>query len=190
LVTEKSYWGAYVVVPILVLSYIVDSFRLHFNIGILIKKKTKLFLLINLATAALNLALNYFLIKEFHMWGAAWATLLAFIFRSSVTYYLSNRMVKIELETWRLMKAFAVAGLMYWPISMIETGQPLLNLAVKSVVCLAYPVVLLSIGLFEPKEIAKAKEYSRALYQKLLKKFRRKERNRKYQDESVERKHR
>ncbi len=176
LITEKSYWSAYIVVPILVLSYCIASFHMHFNIGILIKKKTKYILYINAITAAINLTLNYFLIRPLGIWGAAWATLLSFMVKSSLIYLFSNRLVKIVFERLRLVKTFAFAGILYWPISQIEVGNSVANLSLKSAACLAYPALLLVTGFFTRDEIKKGLEMGREILGKFIPRFRKTQR--------------
>jgi len=70
MVTEQ-FWDAYKVVSLITLTYIFYSFYYHFNITILMKKKTRLHAGINITTAVINLTLNYFLIKAYSIWGAA-----------------------------------------------------------------------------------------------------------------------
>ncbi len=153
IISNEAYWDAHLVVPVIILSYIIASFQMHFNIGILIKKKTKYIMYINITTAIANLVLNYFLIKEYNIWGAAYATIISFILKTSLFYIISNRMIKIAIEWGRIIKILAVSGVLYWLISSIETGQPILNFVLKAAACLIYPLVLYSIRFFETDEL-------------------------------------
>ncbi len=171
--SDEAYWSAYGVVPIITLSYIFASFQMHFNIGIMIEKKTKYILYINMVTAALNLALNYFMIKEWGMWGAAWATLISFVGKVILVYWISNRLVRLMVEWGRVFKLTALAGLMYWPLTLIETGNPILNVLLKSLACLGYPFLLYAVGFFEPGEIRKGWDLARPYLGKVIPAFRR-----------------
>jgi len=113
IISDEAYWDAYMVVPLIILSYIIASFQMHFNIGILIKKKTKYIMYINIVTAISNLILNYFLIREYHIWGAAYATIISFALKTTLFYIIGNRLIKIAIEWARIIKIVAVAGLMY-----------------------------------------------------------------------------
>jgi len=153
IISDKAYWDAYMVVPVIIMSYIIASFQMHFNIGILIKKKTKYIMYINITTAIANLILNYFLIKEYNIWGAAYATIISFILKTTLFYIISNRLIKIAIEWRRILKILLVAGAMYWSITLIETGQPILNFVIKLLVCLTYPFILYLIRFFEGDEL-------------------------------------
>jgi O-antigen/teichoic acid export membrane protein len=171
--SDEAYWSAYGVVPIITLSYIFASFQMHFNIGIMIEKKTKYILYINMVTAALNLGLNYFMIKEWGMWGAAWATLISFVGKVVLVYWISNRLVRLVVEWGRVFKLTALAGLMYWPLTQIESGNPILNVLLKSLACLGYPFLLYAVGFFEPGEIRKGWDLARPFLGKVIPAFRR-----------------
>jgi O-antigen/teichoic acid export membrane protein len=156
IISDQAYWNAYKVVPIIIMSYIIASFQMHFNIGILIKKKTKYIMYINVATAITNLVLNYFLIKQYDIWGAAYATIISFVLKISLFYIISNRLVKIAIEWGRILKILTVAGVMYWLVSSIETGEPILNFVIKFFACLTYPLILYLIRFYQGEELKEA----------------------------------
>ena len=173
LMTEKSYWSASAVVPVIVLSYIIARFELHFNLSILIKKKTTYMLWINLSSAAVNLALNYFLIRAYGIWGAAFATLATFSFKAMLMYYISNRLIPIVTENGRLVTLFALGGVVYWLLTYIETGYPGVNVILKSLGCLAYPGALLLLRFFEEDELNEARQLIKEILVKIKKIIRR-----------------
>jgi O-antigen/teichoic acid export membrane protein len=153
IISDEAYWDAHMVVPIIILSYIISNFQMHFNIGILARKKTKYILYINIVTAAANLVLNYFLIKEYNIWGAAYATLISFVLKTLLFYIIGNRLVKIVIEWTRIFKVVTLAILLYWLISMIETGEPIINFVLKGLACLTYPFLLYPVGFYEREEL-------------------------------------
>jgi O-antigen/teichoic acid export membrane protein len=171
-ISEPSYWTAWKVVPPLTLSYIIASFQMHFNIGILMKKKTKYVMYINVSTAILNLILNYFLIKQWGMWGAVWATIVSFVVKIALVYIVSNRLVPIVVEWGRLAKIATLAFVLYWPINMIETGFPIVNILIKSLACLTYPFLLYVIRFYEPGEVRQGWDLARPYVAKVLPMFR------------------
>jgi O-antigen/teichoic acid export membrane protein len=155
--TAEPYWSSYKVVPIIVLSYIIFSFHYHFNIGILMKKQTKYIAYINIVNGILNLALNFILIKKYDIWGAAYATLICFIFKAALTYYYSNRFYKIQMEWRRLIMLFLVAFAAYFAIIQIETGSVWINLPVKAAAGCGYALALYLARFFTPEEIKRFK---------------------------------
>jgi O-antigen/teichoic acid export membrane protein len=154
---EKSYWSAYKVVPIIVLAYIIFSFHYHFNVGIMMKKATKYIAYVNISNGLLNLILNFIFIKRYSIWGAALATLVCFIFKAGMTYYYSNRFYKIQMEWRRVTMLFATAFILFFLGFHIDTGLIWLDIAAKTGVGLAFPVVLFLIRFFDQEEVKRFK---------------------------------
>ncbi len=174
IMAEESYWNAYQVVPIITLSYILSNFQMHFNIGIMIEKKTKYIMYINIVTATINLILNYFMIKTYDMFGAAYATLISFAIKDVLLFWVSNKLVKIIIEWGRFIKASVLGIVLYFPINMIDTGHLYANVILKSLSCLSYPLILYLIGFFEPDELKKGWDLVRPFIAKFIPKFRKK----------------
>lgn len=167
LLVAEPFWDAYKVVPIIALTYVFHSFNYHFHIGLLIKKKTMLYAGINMATAALNLILNYFLIKAYSIWGAAIATLICYIFKPTLIYYYSNRIYPILMEKNKLVAILGSATLVYLGCSMIETGSVYLNLGLKSAVGLGQIALLYFLRIFGAEEIGQLKSRLAGVLQKV-----------------------
>lgn len=175
IIAEESYHDAYKVVPLIVLSYIISSFHLHFSVSILYKKKTKYIMYINIATAITNLALNFILISRYGMWGAAWSTLISFVLKSILTYFAGNHLQKILIEWRRVVWLFLVAILLYWPIMMIELGNAYVDFFLKLTLSFSFPLILYIFRFFTPDEIAKGKELIKSLLAKYIPIFRRRQ---------------
>jgi O-antigen/teichoic acid export membrane protein len=150
---DHAYWPAYKVVPIITLSYTIFSFHYHFNVGIMMKKATKYLAYVNVSNGLLNLLLNLWWIKYWGIWGAAYATLVCFIFKVVMTYYYSNRFFKIEVEWRRVATLFAVAFILYFAGVSIDTGSIWLDLALKPLVGVCYVLLLYFSRFFTGEEI-------------------------------------
>lgn len=172
IMSEKAYWDAHLVVPVIVLAYIVSSFQMHFNTGILYKKKTKYVLYINVVTAAANIGLNFWMISRWGMWGAAWATLICFVLKVAIVYVVGNRLVKIAIEWARVIKLTVIAAIMYALLSMIDVGTPVTTLVLKCLGCLFYPLILYWVKFFEPDELKKGWELVKPYLGKVFPRFR------------------
>ena len=172
IIAEEAYLNAYQVVPLIVLAYIISSFHLHFNVSILYKKKTKYIMYINIISAAANLTLNYFLISAYGMWGAAYATLVSFTLKIILTYFAGNYLQKIYVEWQRVISMFVLAGILYWPIMLIETGHAYVDFFLKILLSFSFPIILYLIRFFTPSEIEKGKELVRNKLAKFIPGFR------------------
>ncbi|MBD3402456.1 oligosaccharide flippase family protein [candidate division GN15 bacterium] len=152
IMATEPFWPAYKVVPIIVLAYIIFSFHYHFNIGILMEKKTKYLAYVNVSNGVLNIGLNFALIPTIGIWGAAIATVLCFIFKVSLTYYYSNRFFPIRVEWFRVAILFATAISLYLVTLLVDTGSIWLDGGIKGLIGLAYVAVLWVTPFFDSEE--------------------------------------
>ncbi len=168
IMAEQRYWDAYKIVPLITLAHIVLSFFYHFNVGITYSKKTKYFAYINVTNAIVNLGLNITLIPIYGIWGAAWATFICYFLRSSMGFYFSNRLYKVYVEWGRVAIIFGVAFAFYFAFQALDVGNYFANLAIKSVLCLTYPLVLYVSRFFNEEE----KQFMRDMFMKVRRKLR------------------
>jgi len=152
IIANPDFWEAYKVVPIIVLSYTVFSFHYHFNMGILINKKTKYLAYINGSNGVLNLGLNFLLIPRYGMYGAAYATLFSFVYKVTLTYIVSSRMFRVHFELVKVLKIFMVAGLLYAASMWVSADSIYVRLALKTLLVCLYPAVLWLLDVPGPAE--------------------------------------
>ncbi|MFN3701551.1 MAG: flippase [Alphaproteobacteria bacterium] len=132
LAATPAYYGAYIVIPLLVPSILLAGMYI-FAPGIFIAKKTHLVLWINLAAALCNVALNLVLIPLWGIVGAALATLIgnivafaAYMVSSQRFYYIAHNWQQIGL----IAAFFALAAVLAVMIDTISVFA----LAVKIVI--------------------------------------------------------
>ena len=153
---DKEFWSAYQIVPVIVLANTIFSFHYHLNIGIIISKKTKYLAYINFSNGTLVLLLNFLLIPRYGIWGAAWATLFAFIYKAALTYYFSSRFYKVHFEIVRIFKLIFIAGVVYFIAQKLTIDSVLSSFVIKSlVVFLLYPFGLFCVRFFSEEEMKK-----------------------------------
>jgi O-antigen/teichoic acid export membrane protein len=156
LMAAKEFWTAYQIVPVIVLANTIFSFHYHLNMGIIIAKKTKYLAYINFSNGALVLLLNFLLIPRYGIWGAAWATLFAFIYKASLTYYFSSKFYKVHFEFMRILKLLFIAGVIYFFVQLLVFDSVILALIAKfSLVFFLYPLGLFLLHFFSKEEKSK-----------------------------------
>lgn len=153
LMAAPEFRSAYQAVPILVLAQIIYSFFGHFNIGILVMQKTKLFFYIDITNGVLNFGLNFFLIKQFGMMGAAYATLISYSLRVIFVYLVSLPFYRVYFEAARVGKIFLTAGGIYWLGNLVHSENVWQNVFLKSSLLLLYPVILFALMFFRRGEL-------------------------------------
>lgn len=159
IMADESYWSAYRIVPLIVLATTIFSFHYHLNMGILISKKTKYLAYINFSNGALILVLNFLLIPTYGVFGAAYATIAAFIYKVSLTYYFSSRYYKIHFELTRILKIVISVALLYFASLYVNLNTMAGNFAVKTGIIGLYPLLLFLFAFFTDAERKKIVEY-------------------------------
>jgi O-antigen/teichoic acid export membrane protein len=152
--SNSAYWDAYKIVPVLLISYIVFSFQYYFNMGILITKKTKYLAYINMSNAVLNIILNFILISRHGIWGAAFATLICFIYKVIITYCISYKLYKISVEFGRILKLSAAAVALYFTCHFISINVVYLDMLLKFAIACLFPILLFLVNFYTADEKA------------------------------------
>jgi O-antigen/teichoic acid export membrane protein len=109
LMVGPKYSSSQDVIPLVALAYIFYGIGYYSQLGMFLTNRTQLIGIISFAAAALNFVLNYVLILEYGMLGAAWATVASFLFIAAGSYWLSQRALPLPLGLNRVSLAIAVA---------------------------------------------------------------------------------
>ena len=91
LFVDSKYSEGAKILPLLCLANYISIISGLFNWMIMQEKKTFQMMIIVLITASFNIALNFLLIKEYGMYGAAWATVSAFLLSFVLKYYYAKK---------------------------------------------------------------------------------------------------
>jgi O-antigen/teichoic acid export membrane protein len=158
LMANDKFWGAAEVIPVIVLANIIFTFHYHFNIGLLLEKKTRHLAVLNVSNAVLVLLLNWLLIPRYAAMGAAVATLIAFVAKSTATFLLGRRYYRTHFEGVRALKLLIVSALVFLATWWVEPPTPLLALLARGGMLLVlYPTLLLALKFFTADERAKGR---------------------------------
>jgi len=86
---SKDFFDSYKIIMIVSFVFFLSQFCSLISKNLSQSKKVKQGMYIDLSAALLNICFNFFLIPNFGIYGAAWATLLSFLFSVIVYYYYS-----------------------------------------------------------------------------------------------------
>ncbi len=109
-IINPAYWSGLGIVPIVLLGYLFNGIYVNLMAGIYIEKKTSHLPYITGIGAAINVAANFLLIPKFGMFGAAWATFLAYAGMALAIYVVSQRFYPVQYEIGRLLKIGIALG--------------------------------------------------------------------------------
>ncbi|HWP48772.1 MAG TPA: oligosaccharide flippase family protein [Candidatus Limnocylindrales bacterium] len=152
-IAAPEFLPAYRVVPWVVLGYAFYILYYVVDIGIFMNNKNFWYLTISFLAATLNLGLNFLLIPRLGFMGAAISTTVSFAFCPVMAFFISQKYYPVPYDFVRILKIILSALAIYWISSQISIPLPLLDILVKLVMIISYPITLYLIGFFEPEEI-------------------------------------
>ncbi len=156
IVADPKFHEAYHIIPILILAYLFWSTTNIGDTAFFITKRTGIKPFILGAGAVVNLVLYYLLIPKFGGWGAAWATLISFIFFAGLTRIVAQRVMPVPYDNLRFLKILLVAGALYGLSFWVPWPYP--APVFKTILALCFPGALYLTGFFDRTEKEKMRE--------------------------------
>jgi O-antigen/teichoic acid export membrane protein len=104
---NEKYHSAYIYIPIISLAVFIGQMAGLLNLSFYQEKKTVSLMWVIMVSSILNIGLNFLLISNFGAMGAAWATLLTFVFEFGLKYKIAEKYFKLSLE-WLLIGKYMV----------------------------------------------------------------------------------
>jgi len=171
IMATPPFYGAYKVIPLIALSYVLYGCYFILAAGFNLTKKTKYVPAIVGVGATMNLGLNFLLIPSYGMMGAAVATLISYLMLPIGSYFVSRRFYPIRYEWGRISKIFLTAVLIYAVSLYITNDSAIVSGLLKAMTLLAYPVLLYVFGFFKHEEIQKGKDLIRVVPMEIRARF-------------------
>jgi O-antigen/teichoic acid export membrane protein len=155
---NKDYWPSYKVVPLVIFGYIFSGMRLVAVLGQFLTRNLKSLIPLSLSAAFVNIVLNFVFIPIYGLIAAAYTTLLSFLFLYLLSLQISDRYYHIPFEHKKTFTLIALGVLFYLPFAFWSTELLILNLSVKLMSVLAFPVILLPFKFYEEAELTVIKK--------------------------------
>lgn len=153
--SNKNYWIAYTVVPLLSFTFILKGMNYMFSLGLHYVKKTRYNAYIVSVVAILNILLNIVLIPEIGIYGAAITTIISNIVMVMAFYHYSQKFYYINFELKRLYILFSVGTLWLlggflsdWYLESVWSA-----LVIKVLLFISFPFILSLLRFFEKIEV-------------------------------------
>ena len=152
LISNEAYWSAYKLVPVISLAYVFNGIVYIVGLGILATGKTKLSALAMILAMAVNIGFNFILIPHWGKAGAAYATLISYLFRVILIYVFSQSLFKIKYEWKALIFIGCISlGIIYLS-HFIVVGNKFISLFLNSLLIVIFAVISYFSGVFTAKE--------------------------------------
>ncbi|MBV6624169.1 MAG: flippase [Rivularia sp. (in: Bacteria)] len=145
--TSKAFWESYKVIPIISFNFVANGiYYLLVNILFYVKSATKFIAIATVLGAALNVLLNWLLIPEYGLIGAALATLISQIIGTIFVGFIGKQYEKVNWEYSKFIVLFIVSGvisLLFIWISFLSWWQ-LLSIKFFSFISLIFILSFIS----------------------------------------------
>ncbi len=168
-VVGRGYEGAYRVVPWVALAYALHGVHYCLSPGVHIGGRTRSLTVFTTLAAVVNVGFNLLLIPRWGIFGATWATVLAFFCLALLTSRLSRAVHPVNYEGKRLAKlALASGGIYGLAVAAEPTGGWALLVAWHlAMVLVLFPLMLWFLRILEDDEkraIARAWSWVRSRF--------------------------
>ena len=144
---SDKYMESAQVVPIVLAGIFLHGLDFPFSVGLHLVKKAGVFLCVMSIAALLNIGLNILAVPKFGIMGAAYTTLLSYIFYISVFYFISRRHFKVTLPWKGVIHYFLLGAICFFVvdyyISFLGASNSILNILNISISYLVLYIVLL-----------------------------------------------
>jgi len=157
----EQYYQSAVFIPLLILSWITFGSKYHFEIGMLICKKTSFIAYINAVSAITNIGLNFILIPRLGIWGAVIALNLSCLMTSMMNCWVSQRFYTIPFD-WKFVARLGAVTAFVFVLSMSITTENIVYSIMLKTVC-----VIINFGLLtfiNVLEKDKLKKYGKLIW--------------------------
>jgi len=150
---KREFWNVWVIVPIIAFSYLQHGLGNFLGWGLLMAKKS-VYISQNIFIAAVvNIGLNLVFVPIWGILGAAFATLVSYLVWNGLKIYYSRKFYNLHFDLRRLLHiTFLGIGLYFMSLFVAHTRYMLLNIFVKFLILLAYPLSFFITEFFTIKE--------------------------------------
>lgn len=120
---DHRYQAAARIVPLVVMGYLFHALFSLFDLSILQAKRTASVFLISLLAFAANVALNFAMIPRWGIYGAAWATTIAYAVEAFGAFLLAQRFFPLLYRVPEILTGIAVAGGALWLTQLVWASK-------------------------------------------------------------------
>ncbi|MCH8013063.1 MAG: oligosaccharide flippase family protein [Candidatus Marinimicrobia bacterium] len=141
--TTDEYLPGVKYIPWVAFAYLVNGFRSFFVAGAALKDKTKSIGKAGFFSIVANLLLNYFLIRQYGVIGAAWSTAISYLLLVLLVFNASQKAIHIDWGLQRLFKLMAITLVLLGIVINMQNNFPDLRLIISMLGLLAFIIATL-----------------------------------------------
>jgi len=157
-VQNRDYWSGVTIVPVMSLAFLIMGMNYFVNVGINLKNKTRYYIIPTFISAAINIGLNFILIKRFGFLGAAYSALISQTINTIMIALISNHFMPVGFE-WRKIFTVLIISVIFFLLGFIlEPDSRALLAVIRIALLMLFSLILYKLNLFESIEIQRAME--------------------------------
>jgi O-antigen/teichoic acid export membrane protein len=156
LLTTPAYWSAAEVVPVICLGYVFFSSNIFFTIPASTRDMTHRLVPANAAAALINTICNIALIPTFGIYGAAIATVIAFLVLAIINFAIARQIAVIPYPLTKVSGTLFCAALIYCSYRLSLTASfpmPVVYVVTSGAFLLFVATIVLRCGLNVPANL-------------------------------------
>lgn len=157
LLSAPAFWGAAAFVPFLVAAYAFSGLEYHMQSALLIEAKTRRIMISTLSGVTVCVAGYALAIPRFGVWGAVFATLLAFSTMFAVTFTFAQRHRRMPFSAAKTAILPASAVLLVLARNLVPFHDGPSAIAISALFFLSLPAILLSLPVYSEERVLTAK---------------------------------
>ncbi len=151
---NNNYWYAKDIVPWISIAMPFYGISTIGFFSFYVSKKTYYILYIMLISLVINVSLNIILIPFFNMYGAAVSNFVSFFLLCLITYRFSMKNYFFKYEWGKIFSMIFAFIILVFPFYYFNLNEfTFLNIILKTVSVILFPVILYLLNFFEPVEI-------------------------------------
>ena len=167
LIASSEYLEATYIVPVVAAAYLISGFRPFFTPLVALKDRTDL-----LGKAAgvgifICLGLNYVLISQYGITGAAAATILSYIIFTTIVYVISRKITPMDWGWMRIGKVAALTGAIIASVKMAVNYWNGSEMILGGIGILSFPIFLWAFRIIGEREINGVKSITQFIRNKI-----------------------
>ncbi len=111
---QEAYWLGLFIVPVALLGYLFQGWYYNFSAGAYIEKKTRYFVHCTVVGSVASVGLNAWLVPQYGMIAAVWATTLSYALMALVLYVLVRRFYAVPYDWGRVLGLGVLAAALFF----------------------------------------------------------------------------
>jgi O-antigen/teichoic acid export membrane protein len=150
---DPSYYPAYNVVPLIILSYVLYGVSMISSLGMYLTGKNHFVAIVTIVCAGINIGLNFWLIPLYGMMGAALNTVISFAILDILSIFASNRYYKIPYQHFKIAALFLFVILLFLITELFNHLELEYRVPIKLFFIILFPILVSRLKYFTQDEL-------------------------------------